>query len=555
MWLLHTETITLKEFMANPPPYVILSHTWGADEVSFQNMHEPSARKQAGFEKISRCCAQARISGFDWVWVDTCCINKQSSAELTEAINSMYNWYWQAEICYAYLFDVPAEQDCVVPASEFIKSKWFSRGWTLQELLAPAVVEFYDREWTFRGTKCSLADCIEKATRIARKHLSDRHSIKDANSGTRLSWASRRATTRPEDVAYSLLGLLGVNMPLLYGEGSRAFYRLQLEIIKQSSDHTIFAWDPQPGDVFEQMGILAPSPRQFEDAARIKRTNLPRLAPLESVYNTYDITNRGLRISLPRLDASATRYIGLLSCRLGPGQYLGLQLERNPNEPRTYRSERLVRAKGSKLILMNRLDASDNYPYSCFIQAESVLLPPQSNKPAGCVRISVSQVDFQDWTLQYIAKRSSTDSAFRTDAHGQCNAEHSFVIPEDTSLIAFSVRKITFAIAVKHSQQHMSFALVEPAPRDDAASHSAAMEMLHKTAGFGAEQDHKSWRLDSDVVVTVSARKGKCRKTGDINWTATIELLRSERVDYRSAPARNCRCGLSCSQACRALRG
>jgi hypothetical protein len=133
----------------------------------------------------------------------------------------MYTWYWYAEVCYAYPSDVPAEP--------LVKSRWFKRGWTLQELLAPAIVEFYSREWKRIGTKSSLADDIRRATGIQKKFFLDRRNIKPASVGTKFSWAAQRTTTRPEDTAYSLLGIVDVNMPMLYGEGSRAFYRLQLE--------------------------------------------------------------------------------------------------------------------------------------------------------------------------------------------------------------------------------------------------------------------------------------------------------------------------------------
>ncbi|KAL1600119.1 hypothetical protein SLS59_006193 [Nothophoma quercina] len=185
----------------------------------------------AGYDKIRHCCGQAKDDGYEWVWIDTCCIDKRSSAELSEAINSMYQWYWNAEICYAHLVDVIKDPLLDGNDASFIASRWFSRGWTLQELLAPETVEFYDGNWQILGTKLSLLDSICEASQIDMKYLLKRELIKEASIATIFSWASRRKTTRSEDIAYCLLGLVSINMPMLYGEGDRAFYRLQLEII------------------------------------------------------------------------------------------------------------------------------------------------------------------------------------------------------------------------------------------------------------------------------------------------------------------------------------
>src|SRR6266487_1057988 len=139
MRLLHSITLKLEDFPDNElPDYAILSHTWETEEVSFQHMQGYDAEKIAGYRKIKLCCDQAVRDGFEYVWVDTCCIDKQSSAELSEAINSMYQWYQKAEICYAYLADVPADTNLQSEHSAFAKSRWFTRGWTLQELIAPS---------------------------------------------------------------------------------------------------------------------------------------------------------------------------------------------------------------------------------------------------------------------------------------------------------------------------------------------------------------------------------------------------------------------------------
>jgi hypothetical protein len=146
MRLLSTETLILHSFFQKIPPYVILSHTWGDDEVTFEDIDQDHAKGMQGYRKIAKCCEQAVRDGYEWAWIDTCCIDKRSSSELSEAINSMYKWYWDSEICYALLSDVGL--DHFDGDDDWLEhSRWFSRGWCLQELLAPAVVEFYNAEW------------------------------------------------------------------------------------------------------------------------------------------------------------------------------------------------------------------------------------------------------------------------------------------------------------------------------------------------------------------------------------------------------------------------
>jgi hypothetical protein len=256
MRLINATTLKLEEFVNHEqaPPYAILSHTWGDEEVAFQDMADlDTARKKAGFAKINHCCRRALHEGWDWVWVDTCCIDKTSSAELSESINSMFLWYEAAEVCYVYLADVPPLSSYPVPSVssyrldppkhrqrfDFARSRWFTRGWTLQELLAPTFLEFFDREWGMLGSREQWAEDIEMATGIDADQLAN---FQQCSVATKLSWAAYRETTRIEDRAYSLLGLLGVNLPLIYGEGKLAFTRLQHELTRYINDESIFAW-------------------------------------------------------------------------------------------------------------------------------------------------------------------------------------------------------------------------------------------------------------------------------------------------------------------------
>ncbi|KAF8854996.1 HET-domain-containing protein, partial [Acephala macrosclerotiorum] len=238
MRLLNTKTHTLHTFFGKAiPKYAILSHRWEDEEVLFQDLESGRGRKMPGYAKIRGCCARASRENFEYAWIDTCCIDKSSSAELSEAINSMFQWYKDSQVCYVYLSDVDGRGNEEQVLSEFAKSVWFDRGWTLQELLAPNNVVFYDRSWRYVGTKNTLEQPIAEITGIQRLF-----SYGNACIAEKMSWASRRETTRIEDEAYCLMGLFGVNMPLLYGEGAKAFKRLQQEIIKSSDDESIFTW-------------------------------------------------------------------------------------------------------------------------------------------------------------------------------------------------------------------------------------------------------------------------------------------------------------------------
>lgn len=291
MRLLNTTTIELCEFDDNerPKKYAVLSHRWEKEEeISLQDLPKRSCRKRKGYRKISECCRIARAQNIEYVWIDTCCIDKKSSAELSEAINSMYGWYKHAAVCYAYLADVSHEK-----FEEFRESVWFKRGWTLQELLAPSSVEFYDRDWELLGPLSGLYDEVSNATGIKTKHLEDsRHAIRHASVAQKMSWASNRDTTKKEDMAYCLLGLFQVNMPVVYGEGGpKAFIRLQQEISKQSDDESLFAWND---DTMKFTGMFAQSPKAFADSGDVERFSF-----MSPGRKPWFVTNKGLAIDLP----------------------------------------------------------------------------------------------------------------------------------------------------------------------------------------------------------------------------------------------------------------
>ncbi|KAK4445120.1 heterokaryon incompatibility protein-domain-containing protein [Podospora aff. communis PSN243] len=236
----------LEEFSTGKlPPYAILSHTWGNEEIQY-------------------AANQCRKDGYDYFWIDTVCIDKSNSAELSEALNSMYKWYQNAEICYAYLSD---------------------------ELLAPREISFFSHDWSSLGTRTQLRDELSAITNIPMDVLSGK-GLSKCSLAQRMSWAAHRKTTRPEDMAYCLMGIFDVNMPLLYGEGGeRAFLRLQEEIAKRSYDQSIFAW--RLPHRYAVSGLFAPSPAAFSSSQHI----VPCRTQGQATH--YSLTNRGLQISSP----------------------------------------------------------------------------------------------------------------------------------------------------------------------------------------------------------------------------------------------------------------
>lgn len=344
MWFLNATTRRLEAFTKETDVggsgYAILSHRWAEEEVTFDEIHLPEAKSKQGYRKIEHTCVQAVNDGYDYVWIDTCCIDKRSSAELSEAINSMFRWYRNAQVCYVYLIDFDVENE-----SSFRNSAWWSRGWTLQELIAPETVKFYDQSWKYYGNKAELIIRIHDITKIDFRVLRDRTQLFKTSVAKRMSWAAHRTTSRGDDQAYALMGLFNVNMPLLYGEGAvKAFYRLQEEIIRTSAiaDHSILAWMTWEGAphllaVSSYSGysgsaayqnLLAPSPHGFRHAHDIISWDVPQA-------EEFTLTSRGLRMtvseqieSLPFQDGK--RFCAMLNCRYSDSalSYIVISLEK-----------------------------------------------------------------------------------------------------------------------------------------------------------------------------------------------------------------------------------
>jgi len=334
------ETEALREFDDEElaqTGYAILSHCWGKDkeEVKFSELDQlarmekesrDEIRRRPGYKKIVATCRQARSGGIgpdgtqtpmDWVWVDTCCIDKSSSAELSEAINSMYRWYENAVVCYAFLQDVldntiphiqiPYGKSDVdhIRTSPFGRSRWFTRGWTLQELIAPRIVQFFNREWQYicEKTTWTVSVILEVITRIPWDVLGFGISVNRPSAAEIMSWAADRKTRRVEDRAYSLLGLFGVYMPMIYGEGKHALRRLQLEIIRTSNDQSIFAWDPEGR--FGRLGnVLADDPSFFRYSGR----KIAKVAPTEFIRETLNLEYSELASARKAIIAQSRSY-------------------------------------------------------------------------------------------------------------------------------------------------------------------------------------------------------------------------------------------------------
>ena len=327
--------------------YAILSHRWTEQEVNYEEItdlvkmekdEQNEVRQRLGYQKIHASCEQAKRDKFEWLWVDTCCIDKRSSAELSEAINSMYRWYENSGVCYAYLQDVrssfPRLASEIYPNSKGWP-EWFLRGWTLQEMIAPRNVQFFNEGWESIGNKKILAHTLSRITGVPPHILADGLSASNRPCVAQIiSWAANRTTTRVEDIAYSLLGLLDINMPMLYGEGRKAFHRLQLEIMRASNDQSIFAWCCGADKLNGRTGsVLADDPSFFQSCDKMELMDRDKFIrslegiPEEALYSIeedrfgiFPITNRGIQLWLPiRPHAdSGVLFEAWLPCRSDP---------------------------------------------------------------------------------------------------------------------------------------------------------------------------------------------------------------------------------------------
>lgn len=265
--------------------YAILSHRWDGAEIIFDQLPQYTQELRTAtrplrtpqLDKIRGACDQARSDGIKWMWIDTCCINKNNSTEESESINSMFNWYREAKVCYTYFNDVEktsggGDAGLFNATGTGKPSVWFTRGWTLQELLAPVKMLFYDKHWKYLGTRAELSGILSAITGIQTAYLTGQEDFRKACIAQKMSWMADRTTTREEDMAYSMLGIFGINLNPQYGEGARAFMRLQESLLQRSTDESLFAWR-MPANVakdgVQSWGLLANSPSWFKDSKSI----------------------------------------------------------------------------------------------------------------------------------------------------------------------------------------------------------------------------------------------------------------------------------------------
>ncbi|KAF2452109.1 hypothetical protein P171DRAFT_324263, partial [Karstenula rhodostoma CBS 690.94] len=411
MRLIDVDTLEIKAFSEQDVPgYAILSHTWGPDEVTFQEMslitrmrsvsqaftsqrsddsqegdvssvydsgaimvamemlvhggwgagmNVPNTTEEAlmgreGYRKIVQSAKEAKNLGYQWIWIDTCCIDKTSSAELQESINSMYKWYKESSICLVYLNDIAPGVAAAIDtqatfeaaSNAFTNSRWITRGWTLQELVAPTALRFYYQDWTLMGDKREFVEELSDASGIPIFVL-DNGDLSELSIAERMSWASYRQTTRIEDMAYCLLGIFDIQMPLLYGEGEKAFIRLQEEILKTTDDYSLFAWravTPESSSPSKSVyrGLLARSPLEFRDCRSVERETTACNVPMSA-------TTIGLHLELEFLNdpKDRTRFLVLIRCNNSLNQRLAIYLKCLDN------SHQYARVEAGSLIPIN----------------------------------------------------------------------------------------------------------------------------------------------------------------------------------------------------------
>lgn len=300
MRLLRTRTLDLEAFYdpGTRPRYAVLSHTWEPGRhLTYSDLAaDPEhALSGTGSELVRRACDVAQKLGHEYLWVECICVDGSSTAEVSEAVNSSFRWYQEASACLVYLADLPSEY----PDDEtsWRECRWWTRAWTLPELLAPPTVRFYDEDWNFRGTKTSppILDIISHITHISEHVLRDGSLIRRTSVAKRMSWAATRKARRVEDMAYSLLGIFGVHMQTVYGEGTESFKRLQDEILKDTRDMSLLAWEAQPDDKRLFRGLFASSPKEF-----VRFISCPPewTTPL-SFAGEIQSTSKGLSITAP----------------------------------------------------------------------------------------------------------------------------------------------------------------------------------------------------------------------------------------------------------------
>ncbi|KAM5341375.1 hypothetical protein ACJ41O_014406 [Fusarium nematophilum] len=318
MHLLNIKTLKLEYFISNVPPYAILSHIWGPREVTHQDVKlDRDLDQKPGWIKIVDFCHAVTATmpePPEYVWVDTCCLDRTSSAEISEYVNAMFSWYRQATCCFAYLEDVVLNGSWPVGDAKSLAGSP-ADGHSLSSSHRP--------RWTF---------LTETGASWGPKKMLQTGNLSRASVADKMSWAAGRQTEKPEDIAYCLVGIFDISMSVLYSERDKAFIRLQEELSKEYDDHTIFAWDSSsiPSSV-STIGALAPHPDFFSNSLN-----------LEPLLNTGDsVSSIGrIRLGLPVMEQPGQpgQPLGVLSCFAG-GDFasaVGIPLARQSPGPQHY---------------------------------------------------------------------------------------------------------------------------------------------------------------------------------------------------------------------------
>lgn len=419
---LGTGNVLFREFPEYElPEYAILSHRWGEGEVTLQELSNPhifaqnNTGSKKGFVKLWNAAVKTIDWRCKWLWCDTCCIDKTSSTELSEAINSMFRWYKNSHLCLAYLSDIPTTD-----VAHFTRSEWFERAWTLQELIAPEHLVFFDSSWKEMQTKQFLIDDIVQRTRIDKAVLIEGERQLDRFTvAQKMSWAAGRKATRIEDITYSLLGIFDVNMPMLYGEGTRAFVRLQEEIIRRNADQSIFVWDSST----ITRSLFASSPMQFANCANMRLQKMKRKA--------FTVNNLGLEIELMIRPIGLNAYVAYLPVEDGGPEYLAsLVLEIDSESGYYSRAGSSVRLSDETTNL--QVQQTQKLTILRTISPGSQQLPPSLfGFYLEAENVNLSLVNNWDPDHHWDKGRWSTD--------GRRNL-YSFIIPEDASASIAMVR-------------------------------------------------------------------------------------------------------------------
>ncbi|KAM3417186.1 hypothetical protein BST61_g5446 [Cercospora zeina] len=349
MRLLNASTLELREFgESSIPPYYIASHRWSSDETTYKDVKKRRNTTSLGYAKLQSFCGFIQRTNVpttramttlgierscNWLWIDTACMDKSSSADLSECINSMFHYYAVSQICYAYLQDVGPLRNHESAIMDFVQSEWFRRGWTLQELLAPRTVVFLNRDWEVLGHKCQVPKCdlscqgfgtclnakIEKITGINLAYLSRRWAPRTIRMMEFVqAWMKQRKTERIEDQAYCLLGLLGINLAPIYGERENAQLRLREEFDKKQARRKFAASPHRP--YRQAAGALLGAQNPYDPAAyeppelwarlrELEATNPPGSHDVDLVHSTYakPVEKAGILRSEPHKTSQRTK--------------------------------------------------------------------------------------------------------------------------------------------------------------------------------------------------------------------------------------------------------